>query len=273
MIDTTALDGKIRELLDRLYQKRFGALSALRLEDLMKKNPYLYRSIGLDDAAQLIEQVLIARVSSSDETIFGNDFFEPLALWAAQEASSADPNRVVTVGAGAGQDVSIEDLTQYMAISVKSGTNILNAQSSKGQNQEFIALQKRLQKLGKQFRPIMGYGYGRSASKAASATEKVAGQKFWHTLTDEKDFYLRIGRSIGKYSGQHGEEYARAFAAKKNLLTAQFILNFVDTSTGQINWDKIVAFSSAEARPSRLNQLPAEPQEADASPDDEAQQA
>lgn len=248
MIAQALLEQKVGELLQTLYQKRLAALQELKLGDLLKKNPYLYRALGLSRPADLIEQLLIARISSSDETIFGNDFFEPLAVFAAQQAQSSAQ---VTVGAGAGQDIAIETAREYLAISVKSGTNIFNSQSEKGQSAEFNQLQARLKKLGKMFRPIIGYGYGRkSAPKKASPVERLAGQQFWELLTGETDFYLRISRAMEAFATTHATEFKLSLDAKLNALLREFMIDFVET-TGQIRWDAVVAFSSSTVAPKR----------------------
>src|SRR5690606_25778837 len=105
MINEEKLDHEISRLLNILYTKRFSALEKLSTIKLLSKNPYLYRALGINDPDSFIEQLMIAFISSSDETIFGNDFFEPLALWSAKEsAGHHDDDRTVTVGAGAGQD-------------------------------------------------------------------------------------------------------------------------------------------------------------------------
>jgi hypothetical protein len=144
MIQAKALDAKIAQLLAVLYERRFIQLRALTLTKLLNKNPYLYRAVGIQRPDHLLEGLLNARISSSDETIFGNEFFEPLALWAAQNAKIKGRN--ASIGAGAGQDISIESATEYFAISVKSGKNIFNSQSDKGQKAEFEQLEARLKK-------------------------------------------------------------------------------------------------------------------------------
>lgn len=252
MIEQAKLDTRVSVLLTTLYGKRFNVLSELKLERLLQKNPYLYCSLGLNNPSDFIEQVLIAFVSSSDETVFGNDFFEPLAIWAAEEADQhGQGNRTVTVGAGAGQDIAIETVAAYYAISVKSGKNIFNAQSNKGQNAEFDELRARLKKLNKQFVPVIGYGYGRKMVKKASSTEKIAGQKFWSLLTGEQDFYLRIASAIQSVSGVHGAQYKVAFDKKRNELLRQFMLNFV-SDAGEILWQSIVEYNSSIAKAPRL---------------------
>lgn len=246
------LAAKIGDLLDVLYRKRIAALQKLKLSDLLNKNPYLYRALGASRAHEFIEQLLIARISSSDETIFGNDFFEPLAIFAAQQAQMGQVRpAAVSVGAGAGQDIAIESDAEYLAIAVKSGTNIFNSQSEKGQSAEFQALQARLKKLGKMFRPIIGYGYGRkSEPKKVSPVERLAGQKFWMLLTNEPDFYLRISRSMETFAQAHAHTFKQALDAKQDALLREFMIEFVDAA-GLINWDAIVTFNSSVEKPKR----------------------
>ena len=141
MIDQASLDQEIQRLLNILYDKRFKKLNEVDLKRLLKKNPYLFRSIGIDDPNVLVEAMLDAFLSSSDETYFGNDFFEPLAYWTAKNAVLVDDKeRVVTVGSASGTDLAIETANSYLAIAVKSGTNIFNSQSTKGQSTEFLEL-------------------------------------------------------------------------------------------------------------------------------------
>lgn len=252
MISDALLTQKVGELLATLYQKRFSALQELKLGDLLKKNPYLYRALGATRATEFIEQMLVARISSSDETIFGNDFFEPLAIFAAQQAQNgrATP-AVVTVGAGAGQDIAIETAQEYLAISVKSGTNIFNSQSEKGQSAEFNQLQARLKKLGKMFRPIIGYGYGRKAArKTVSPVERLAGQQFWELLTADADFYLRISRAMESFASEHAAAFRSALDTKQDALLREFMIHFVE-ETGSIRWDTVVAFNSGAKTPKR----------------------
>ena len=157
MIANKVLQAEVGRLLEVLYAKRFAALEKLTLTRVLAKNPYLYRALGIGDPSEFIMQLMVAFVSSSDETIFGNDFLEPLAIFSATHANEhSDPTRSVTVGAGAGQDIAIETAKSYLAISVKSSKNIFNSQSAKGQDSEFTALRARLKKLNKQFNHDQG---------------------------------------------------------------------------------------------------------------------
>ena len=251
MIPDAHLNAEVGRLLSILYAKRFAALDKLSLGRLLSKNPYLYRALGIADSLEFIQQLMIAFVSSSDETIFGNDFIEPLAIFAATHGTASDgESRNVTVGAGAGQDIAIETANSYLAISVKSSKNIFNSQSAKGQGSEFQALQARLKKLNKGFRPIIGYGYGRKTERKATTVEKLAGQVFWELLSGERDFYLRISHAMEQFAGHLGPAYQQAFATKHQQLLREFMLEYVQPS-GVISWDKVVEFNSAQAKPKK----------------------
>lgn len=226
MIRAQKLDAKVAALLADIGIKRVSALESLSLTDLLNKNPFLYQSQGHVRAEDYLDALLSARISSSDETIFGNDFFEPLALWSAQEAKIK--GRTASVSDGAGADISISTDTAYYAISVKSGKNIFNSQSSQGQSSEFSAAQGRMKKLGKTFLPLIGYGYGRKKHMPEQAVDKKAGQEFWKLLTQESDFYLRISDAIGKCAGQHKAAFEAAYEKKRAALVKSFFIDFTD---------------------------------------------
>lgn len=253
MIADSRLNTEVGRLLEILYAKRFGALERLTLGKLLNKNPYLYRALGFTDSSEFIGQLLIAYVSSSDETIFGNDFIEPLAVFSAQNRKvSLGEQWQVSVGASTGQDIAIETASEYLAISVKSSKNILNSQSAKGQSGEFQALQARLKKINKLFRPIIGFGYGRKTSKKDTVIEKLAGQAFWETLTGESNFYLRISKAMERFANTHGSLYKDAFENKHQQLLREFMIDYVSPK-GIILWEKVVIFNSATDKPKKTS--------------------
>lgn len=249
MINSPLLKQKVSDLLGLIHGKRLTALKKLTLSVLLSKNPYLYQSHGLTRPDEFIDALLAARISSSDETIFGNDFFEPLALWAAQAAEIA--GRQVSVSDAAGADITIMDANFYYAIAVKSGIKIFNSQSSLGQSTEFKASQGRMKKLGKSFLPLIGYGYGRKKHDPEAAVDKKAGQEFWLLLTDESDFYLRISDAISTCAGQNKIVYDLAYETQRSTLFKEFMIDYTD-ALGRIDWGKLVAFNSATIKPKKL---------------------
>src|ERR1051325_5300525 len=151
-LDAKQLEDLIERCIRDFYGRRLGGLENLRLKDVLKKkNPYLYRAWGVEKAAEMVEGIMSARLSSSDETKFGNAFFEPIAKMAANGV----------VAASEGGDVAIEFPNRYLALAVKSGPNWGNADQHKRQSQNFDALRRRLHKIQKQFDPLVGHGYRR----------------------------------------------------------------------------------------------------------------
>ncbi len=237
-MDNLALEQKIAELLDVFYSRRIEKIQTLQLnEALLRKNPYLFKAMGVQKAGEIVEGLLSAFMSSSDEGIFGDAFFEPLAKFVSGGV----------VAPSEGVDVAIEDDSTYKAIAVKSGPSVFNAQSKKRQEEEFGKLQKRLFKLGKKFDPVVGYSYGRKQQSQNSKTpfRELAGQVFWEEITGDPDFYLKIVRLMKDKPQEHLLDYNLAWDAAVNRFTREFTNNFC-FEDGTINWDKLVHFNSAK---------------------------
>lgn len=235
MISSDLLENKISELLDNFYERRIAKISELKLKSTLKrKNPYLYRAIGMEKASDVVESLLMAFMSSSDEGIFGDAFFEPLAQYVSGGVVSPSE----------GVDVAIETLTSYKAIAVKSGPSVFNSQSKKRQAQDFKSLRNRLAKLHKHFDPIVGYSYGNKQQRNPNADfRELAGQAFWAELTGESDFYLRIIRLMKDKPQRHLPKFRSAWGAAVNRFTMEFIQEFCNDD-GSIDWEKLVLFNS-----------------------------
>ena len=63
----------IATALESFYANLIEKIDGLNIKKVMKrKNPYLYRAKAMQSASEIVESVLTAFVSSSEETIFGN---------------------------------------------------------------------------------------------------------------------------------------------------------------------------------------------------------
>ncbi len=175
-INTTQLEGEIEKCLLKFYESRLDGLTNLTLKKVLrKKNPYLYRALGIEKASEIVEQIMTARISSSDETIFGNVFFETIATLAS--GGNVSPSE--------GVDFAVESKERYLAVAVKSGPDWGNADAHKRQSTNFDALRKRLYKLNKQFDPLVGQSYGQQCSEPTdiSRFRRRSGQAFWQDMS------------------------------------------------------------------------------------------
>ena len=225
--------------LDNFYKSLIDKTNKLDIKKIMKrKNPYLYRAKALQNANDIVSSVLDAFVTSSEETIFGNCFFEPLAI-AASGGSKA---------LAEGVDIMIEKKEEntIYAVAVKSGTSVFNADSKKRQEQNFAAAAKLAKQAKARYEAIIGYGYGKkrmSGKGVPKMYQELAGQEFWAELTGEDDFYLKIIQFMGELPEQYLEDYQKSYNNAMNRLLKQFTTEFCK-DTGEIDWDKLVKFNS-----------------------------
>jgi len=233
------IEQHVEKCLDAFYARRVAKLSKLKLNDALKrKNPYLFRAIGTDSAVELISQLLSAYMSSSDEGIFGDAFFEPLAKLVSGAATAG----------GEGADIIKETDATYTAIAVKSGPSVFNAQSRRRQNQEFNSLRSRMMKLQKHFDAIVGYCYGRKQSLKKSSDvifRELAGQAFWEELTGDADFYLKIIKAMKNKPAEHKIVFQNEWDKAVNRFVRDFTVHYC-TDAGAIDWDKLLMFNSGK---------------------------
>ncbi|MBI4295475.1 MAG: cytoplasmic protein [Chloroflexi bacterium] len=239
-MDTKQLEALISECLRDFYERRLQKLNKLKLRSfLSRKNPYLFRALGIQKAPEIIERVLGDYLSASDETMFGDAFFEPIARIASGgKVSDAE-----------GVDFVLESPQRITAVALKSGPNPYNASQKKRQTQEFLAVRNRLYKMQKQFDPVLGHAYGRRKSEPTKdrVYRDSSGQAFWAEITGDPDFYLKLIRLMKDTPSKHRKEYSSAWDAAINRFTAEFVRDFC-FKDGSIDWEKLVHFVSAEKR-------------------------
>ena len=60
-LTTAYIESCVQQCLDAFYTRRIAKLSTLRLADtLRRKNPYLFRAVGIESATELVGQLLSA---------------------------------------------------------------------------------------------------------------------------------------------------------------------------------------------------------------------
>ncbi|MBI4216237.1 MAG: cytoplasmic protein [Chloroflexi bacterium] len=239
-MDISELEALISRCLHDFYERRLKKVRELKLRELLRrKNPYLFRALGTQKASEIVERLLADYISSSDETIFGEAFFEPIALIASGG----------TVSGAKGIDIMVETESRISAYAVKSGPNPFSSSAKSRQGQEFRELRSRLFKLQKQFDPVLAHAYGRKKARKKDLEYRVnAGQAFWQEITGDSDFYLKLVRLMKDQPIQHKDQYAPAWDATINRFTAAFFAEFC-FADGSIDWEKLVEFVSAEKAP------------------------
>lgn len=208
--DEQAVVQAIASALETFYGTLIEKIDGLNIQKVMKrKNPYLYRAKAMQSATEIVDSVLTAFVSSSEETIFGNCFFEPIAI------AASGGNKALAEGI----DIMIQnnETNTISAIAVKSGPSVFNADSKKRQEQNFTAASKLAQQAKARYEAYIGYCYGKKKESGRGKPkmyQELAGKRFWAELTGDEDFYIKIIEYMGtmpeKYVADYKESYNRA---------------------------------------------------------------
>lgn len=229
----------VNEKLDDFYRRRIEKIKSLKLrQTLSRKNPYLFKAIGVTSSKEIVREILTAYMSSSDEGTFGDSFFESIAKFVSDSSGGAE-----------GIDLMKETEDTKKLIAVKSGTNVFNSSSRKKQVDHFNK-QKKIEANRKDRRlfidAIVGYGYGRKETPTNSeGYREIAGQVFWEELTGDADFYLKIIDFISDKPKEHLPLYQEAFEEAVSRFADEFEKDFC-YSNGEINWEKLVNFNSGK---------------------------
>lgn len=224
--------------LTEFYTSLTKTLDTIDVDKILKrKNPYLYRAKGINNASQIVDGILSAYVSSSEETVFGNTFFEPLAV------AVSGGQKAVTEGI----DITVDKDNTIYSIAVKSGTSVFNADSRKRQEQNFQSAQKRAQQAKKAFFPVVGYGYGKKKTIAGKEKfyKEIAGKDFWFWLTGDENFYTKIAAYMGTRPNEYAKKFEEAYNKAENRMIRQFTIKYCNED-GSINWDALITFNSGD---------------------------
>lgn len=239
--DETQVIKAIANSLDSFYENLIAKIDKLNINHVMKrKNPYLYRAKSMKNAYEIVESVLNAFVSSSEETIFGNCFFEPIAI------AVSGGNKALAEGI----DIMIQDnqTNTISAFAVKSGPSVFNSDSKKRQEQNFMAAAKLAQQVKARYEAYIGYSYGKKKDSGRGKPkmyQELAGKDFWHKLTGEEDFYIKIIDYMGNLPEQYVANFQESYTKASNRLVREFSNNFC-MDDGSIDWKKLVEFNSGD---------------------------
>ncbi len=229
------------------HQKRIEKLDSLKLKDVLKKkNPYLFKAKNIQKASDLVQAIVDAFLSSSEEGIFG-DWLEGLAIFVNKKVYDGRKSGIP------GVDLEFEKEGIRFIVSIKSGPNWGNHSQIKKMIDNFNSARKVLRTSGSNINVIAVNGccYGKTTTKnqyqAKGDYYKFCGQAFWEFISGNKELYKQIVEPLGYKAKEKNEEFAKSYAQKINMFTRDFINNFC-SENGDIDWDRLVDFNSMQMK-------------------------
>src|SRR3990172_11796378 len=130
-IDLIDVRNFVEQNIHTFHDRRLENLEKTDLKLLLrKKNPYLFKAKHIETAQGLIESLLTAKLSSSEEEIIG-DFLEELARFVAKKSLNAWKSTFH------GIDFEYKRNGTHYLFSVKSGENWGNSSQWRAPGQDF----------------------------------------------------------------------------------------------------------------------------------------
>ena len=213
-------------------------LNKLTLNKLLKQNPYLLATKNIAVVSQLVEGLLDAFLSSSEEKLFG-DFLEGLAVFVAGKTCGGHKS------AATGVDLEFINKGVHYVVSVRSGPNWGNSsqQNKLQQDLQKAVITLKQARFGANVQAVLGICYGKTRTGYLRGYLKIVGQNFWYFISENKDLYTDIIEPIGYRARQHNDAFNEEKSKVANRFTKAFIEGFCD-ETGAIDWVKLVQWNS-----------------------------
>lgn len=239
-LDLAAVSMYVNEHIDTFHQDRVRQVENTSLVSVLRKNPYLSRAKNILKASELIDGALSARLSSSEEELFGN-FLEDLAVFVAERTIGGHKS------GAQGVDLEFDNEGVHYFVSIKSGPSWGNSSQHSQLSRDLQAAvnvfrQRRNQRI--QPDSVLGICYGKTrTARTRSGYIKIVGQNFWTFISGNRELYKQIVEPIGYRAREHNETYFAALGEVSNRLTLEFIQNYCYRN-GSINWDSLLEATS-----------------------------
>jgi hypothetical protein len=232
----------VSDNIQTFHKKRLDSLGGLKLEDVLKrKNPYLFKAKGISTAEVFVRTVLDAYLSSQEEGIFGG-FLEELAIFVCKRTYNGQKS------SAEGIDLEfVKDDIKYI-VAIKSGPAWGNSSQITKMKDNFKKA-KRILGTNTQRMNIVavnGCCYGRDNKPDKGEYLKLCGQRFWEFISRNENLYIDIVGPLGYRAKEKNEEFIESYDLVVNQFTQKFLNEY--SQSGEINWSKIVALSSATKR-------------------------
>jgi hypothetical protein len=229
----------VEQNIGDFHKSRLESLKKLKLESILKrKNPYLYKAKNILIAGELVRTILDAHLSSQEEGIFGN-FLEGLAIYINGKVYNGKKS------SAEGIDLEFDKDGKKYIVTIKSGPNWGNSRQIAGMKEDFSKAKRilRTSKSKLDIVAINGCCYGRDNKPDKGDYFKYCGQKFWEFISGNNKLYTDLIKPLGHKAKEKNEEFEKEHAKIMNIFTKEFSNKFC--ITGEINWDILVKFNSA----------------------------
>ncbi len=210
-----------------------------------KKNPYLFKAKYVLTAQEIINSLINAHISSSEETIFG-DWLEGLAIFINGKIYNGRKSGIPNI------DLEFDrDSIRYI-ITIKSGPSWANGTALKKMRADFLTAKKTLRTSNSQLHivAVNGCCYGRDNKPDKGDYFKYCGQTFWEFISGDADLYTEIIEPLGHKAKEKNDEFLQSYAQMINKFTREFSNEFCEPN-GEIDWKKLVVFNSSTIPPKR----------------------
>lgn len=234
----------VNENIVDFHQRKLKSLEELKLEKLLTKNPYLLRAKNLVTPQGLIDDLLSAFLSSSEEKLFG-DFLEGLAVFVAEQTSGGHKSTAQ------GVDLEFFNNSTHYVVSIKSGPSWGNSSQQDKLEQDLKTAVARLKQSQHTLnvQPVLGICYGKTKTSFIRGYMKIVGQNFWYLISENPDLYTDIIEPVG----HRAEEHNNNFAEEKSKIISRFTIEignkFFHSASGEVDWMKLTQFNSGNYTP------------------------
>ena len=169
----------VNNQIGEFHKRRISTLERLNLDRLLRKNPYLFKAKHITTASNLMENLLMAFLSSSEEKHFG-DFLEGLAVFVAEKTCNGFKS------SAQGVDLEFINNNIHYIVSIKSGIHWGNSSQQAKLAQDLNAAQIRVKQARTQLsiQTVLGICYGKTRTRFhKTGYLKVVGLLLRHTCS------------------------------------------------------------------------------------------
>ncbi len=227
--------------IGNFHKKRIASLDKLNLSKILKrKNPYLFKAKNVLTANEIVQGILDAHISSSEEGIFG-DWLEGLAIFVNEKVYGGRKSGIPNI------DLEFDKDNRRYIVNIKSGPNWGNSSQVKKMVSDFKTAKKTLRTSNSKLNIIAVNGccYGKTANPDKGDYFKYCGQEFWEFISGEQNLYVEIIEPLGYKAKEKNEEFLELYSKTNNKFTKEFIEKFC-LEDGSIWWDKLIKFNSGK---------------------------